>query len=210
MTEKSETRLSYKDYRDLAIQSGLEFLPGIGPALSSAYFGRKQELRFKRIEGFYKGLGQEMEALKGHIMFKEINKDNREDIAIMIERLNDEIEKASQQLKKQFMINFFINYMDVKNTLSNSDSDLFFEMLSELNTRELYSLKSTYENGSTSGIVLSSDESRARIYRLVNYGLLEIEEANSRPSDSFQKMLNTSIRVTRLGSDFYKFCLYPN
>ncbi|MUV39434.1 hypothetical protein JNUCC1_03312 [Lentibacillus sp. JNUCC-1] len=208
MTEEHNTKLGFKEYRDLTIQSGLELIPVIGPTLSTAYFGRKQELRFKRIENFYQELSKKINELDSSIQFKNINNDNKDDITSMIEMLNDEIEKQSQQNKLKYFINYFINYMSINNEDHYIRYDLFFEILKDLSVSDLGHLKNFSENGYTSGILLTRDETRARIFRLRNYGLLEIidfsKSISKHSADNFE---NKKISITRFGDSFYDFCL---
>ena len=51
---KENEHLSAIEQRDLVIQAGMQAIPYVGSSLATLYFGRKQDLRFKRLETFYK------------------------------------------------------------------------------------------------------------------------------------------------------------
>lgn len=59
---KEDEHLSAREKRDLVIQAGIQAIPHVGSALATLYFGRKQELRFKRLETFYKYFATECTA----------------------------------------------------------------------------------------------------------------------------------------------------
>ncbi|WP_079708577.1 hypothetical protein [Paraliobacillus ryukyuensis] len=208
--DKNNVKLGYVEYRDLTIQTGLQFLPVFGPAISTAYYGYKQEKRFKRIESFYSDLASKLEKLESDIEFKDIDKENEDDIISMVEQLNDEIEKQSQQNKKEFYENYFINYMKKNNDDYRYNYQLFFEMLKNISETTLWTLKDFYKDVPKSAIVLSNDSSRARIYTLINYGLLELEDETTVRNEPifYPKTQNDRINITKLGRDFHHFCLY--
>ena len=56
-------KLNFAETRDIVIESGLQLIPGVGGAISSAYFGVKQAKEFKRLENFYKLLSEELETI---------------------------------------------------------------------------------------------------------------------------------------------------
>lgn len=48
----TKENLNFREGLDIAIDTGLQLIPGVGGAISSAYFGTKQAKQFKRIEKF--------------------------------------------------------------------------------------------------------------------------------------------------------------
>lgn len=214
MKDNNKTKMTLKDYRDLTIQSGLQLLPFVGPSISSAYFGYKQEIRFKRIEEFYKELAVKIGTLGEDNELIEVNEENKDEIISMVERMNDEIEKQSQQSKKQFFINYFVNYMDKNKRDIHHFRDLYFQMLKELNYSHLMKLKDLYNDGPSNGISLTFDHFRASAYSLMNYGLIKQEEAQTpqRPGDSYfpnpyRIYEGVEFSISNLGRGFHDFCL---
>ncbi|MFP3607590.1 hypothetical protein, partial [Paraburkholderia sp. SIMBA_053] len=53
--------------KDLIIEAGLQLIPNVGGALATVIFGRKQEKRYSRLEGFYNQLASEVEGIKSSI-----------------------------------------------------------------------------------------------------------------------------------------------
>lgn len=214
MNDDIKSKLGLKEYRDLTIQSGLQLIPGIGSALSSAYFGYKQEIRFKRIEEFYKDLAKRVEELGDRIELIIVDENNKETIISMIEQMNDEIEKISQQSKKQFFINYFINYMDKNKRDIHHFRGLYFQILKELNYSHLMKLKDLYNEGPSNGISLTFDNFRASAYSLMNYGLIKQEGVKppQRTGDSYfpnpyRIYEGIEFRISNLGRRFHDFCL---
>lgn len=205
-------KLGFKDYRDLTIKTCLESIPYIGSPISSAYFGYKEEIRFKRIEQFYEDLADRMDKIEENFNPISIDTYNKDEVISMIESLNDEIEKQSQQHKKTYFINYFIKYVDERNKTSNDDKLLFFEILKELNRLDIQALKIFHEDKSNLNIKSSNDNDRVIINKLSNYGLLNItgrEDRESGTNSFYNRDYNDNLlyKVSLLGAEFCEFCL---
>ncbi len=66
--------LSAKEKRELVIQAGMQVIPYVGSSLATLYYGRKQEIRFKRLEIFCKEFAEEISDLKDKIASPEASR----------------------------------------------------------------------------------------------------------------------------------------
>ena len=113
-------KLSADEKMNLAVQSGLQLLPfGIGGAISSIYFGVKNEKRFKRIERFYSEIAQELKDYNKNELKEIRDKINllthqdKEAFGYILEEFNDKIEQEYASYK----INILKKYL--KSTLKD-------------------------------------------------------------------------------------------
>ena len=98
---KENEHLSAMEKRDLVIQAGMQAIPYVGSSLATLYFGRKQELRFKRLQTFYKEVAEEVSDLKDKIASPEAY--DKEALTAIIEELNEKIEHEQVQEKREFL-----------------------------------------------------------------------------------------------------------
>lgn len=115
----NDDKLTPKEKSEIAIQTGLQLVPYVGSALSTAYFATKQEKRFKRIESFYQELSDKLSSIETNL--PAIYEHDEESLIALIERLNDEIEKESSNHKRQYFRNFFIRMLQTPTLANNYD-----------------------------------------------------------------------------------------
>lgn len=116
---KLNNKLTPKEKFEIAVQSGLQIVPWVGGALSTAYFSTKQERRFKRIESFYQELAEKIETGEHSIL--PLGSHDEESLIAIIERLNDQIEKESSEEKRMYFKNFFIHLLQTQTSQKNYD-----------------------------------------------------------------------------------------
>lgn len=97
-------KLTSTEQRDIYIQAGLEAIPYIGGSISTLYFGRKQELRFRRIEEFYRRIAAEF---KGEAL--NLSNIDQQKLVALIETIHDNVEKEINDEKIDYFKNCFIN-----------------------------------------------------------------------------------------------------
>ena len=112
--------LSGKERNENAIEVGLQLIPGVGGALATLYFGRKQEIRFKRLEDFYSQLSDELRKIQDR--FPPIEKHDEELLLSILEKLNDKIEKESIHEKLSYLKRYLRNTLLQPVTEENFDN----------------------------------------------------------------------------------------
>jgi hypothetical protein len=56
----NKEKLNFKEKMEIVVNAGLQMIPSVGGALSTLYFGYKQEQRFKRVEKTLKEVANEL------------------------------------------------------------------------------------------------------------------------------------------------------
>ena len=189
---------------------GIAAIPVVGGALSTIYFDVKGKIRFKRIEKFYKELAIEVEKIQDQI--SDIDNFDQEAVAVIIEEINEKIEKEYDEKKIEFIKNYF------KNTLINPiDKNNFDERRFLLNTLSKMSLlecdimtflKEKKSQTKVENIKLGEIDQNiiiGAIDRLKNYGFLNsIRKVTSYGKD---ERLGVMVKLNEFGEKFIMFCL---
>ena len=95
-----ELELTGKEKNSVGRQAGLKLIPGVGGALSGLYYGRKQEIRFKRIEKFYQELSMQLKDIESKLL--PIEKHDQETLLALIEEINEKIEHEHREEKQKY------------------------------------------------------------------------------------------------------------
>ncbi|CAK8725349.1 hypothetical protein KKHLCK_16490 [Candidatus Electrothrix laxa] len=208
-------KLSGKERNENAIEAGLQLIPGVGGALATLYFGRKQEIRFKRLEDFYSQLSDELLKIKDK--FPPIEKHDQESLLSILEKLNEEIEKESIQYKINHLKIFFKNNILSPVTEENFDNrTVFLNIISDLTVFEcevLLKINSLKENESISAFDISkaTDEDNyytgSAIHRLRNFGLIGKDSKGITYRENLDSALLDRFKVSDFGKNFIQFCM---
>lgn len=205
--------LTTKEKAILDVQSAIQMIPYVGSSIATLYFGYKQEIRFKRLEFFYKELAKEIEEIKEEI--KEINKQDKESFLFILEELNESVEKE-YRLEK---INFFKNYF--KNTLKNpvnktnfDERQYFLNILKSMTLLESSILKFliNIKNEPTEirNINLNKIDQYAiigSVEKLKSYGFSESQTISVMIGTGQDNRLKEKIKLSNFGIKFYNFCI---
>lgn len=200
--------LTFKEKRDLAIQSGMQLLPYVGGALSSLYFGAKQERRIKRIESFYQEISSEISALKDKI--KPVENNNSEELEFLLELLHEKIEVEATQQKRLCYKNYFKNSLIVPLENQFDTRRYFLDSLSSMSLLELELLAFIKnEKSTTVGCVEKKGTDQyaiiGAIERLRSRGFLKSSQQGlSTSGDNFQRC---SVSLSDTGKEFHDFCI---
>ncbi len=209
---KEEEQLSNTEKRDLVIQAGIQAIPYVGSSLATLYFGRKQELRFKRLETFYKEVADEVRGLKDKIAPLEAH--DKEALAAIFEELNEKIESEQVQEKREFLKAYLKNTL-IHPVKGNYDERRFFlDTLGAMNLLECELLIDLYNNIEpviVEAIQKPSTDQYAivgAIGRLKAYGFLvstlPIPAVFGGTTTDF---LDEEVKVSNYGKRFCEFCL---
>ena len=223
MSAKEESKVSAKDKFDLAVQAGLQLIPGgIGGAISNIYFGLKQEKRFKRIERFYSELAEELKIIHDKDL-KEmrdnidlLNNYDKEAFAFIIEDFNDNIEREFTSQK----VNIFKRYL--KSTLKdpvtgeNFDKRKFLldaisamsiiecEILGYIyNHNDFIGVQSVIKKGIDKYEILGAINRLKSLGFIITYQCFYVTDDLKGAETDFQE----NIEISSLGREFCEFCL---
>lgn len=211
MADSKEEHLSTSEKRDLVIQAGMQYIPYVGSALATLYFGRKQELRFKRLETFYKEVAEEVSDLKDKIAPPEAH--DKEALAAIFEEINEKVEHEQVQKKREFLKAY------LKNTLihpikGNYDERRFFlDTLDSMSLLEcellglLYKKTEPVRVGALQKPGVDQYAIVGAIGRLKTYGFLVSGQTSINIGGGEDNILFEIVKVSDFGGHFCEFCL---
>ena len=208
MVKTNPDGLTPRDYVDLALEAGIGSIPAIGGPLATMYFGSKNEKRLKRIERFYQELNQKVDKLKEKIPEPQAGI-NRDQLMGVLESINDEMETARVQAKRDLFQHLYVNCLKGINQTTWDQEEFFETALSELNTNEIRILLFLHQkpiNSSTGNIKaegIAQELTDGYLFHLVNLGLVRrflqgITIGNQSSGSEYR------YQVTQLGRDFVK------
>jgi len=190
---------------------GIAAIPYIGGPLSAIYFDIKGRVRFRRIENFYKDLAKEVEVIQDQI--PDIDNFGKEEMAAIIEEVNEKVEREHCEKKIQYIKNYFKNSLVNPVTKDNFDERRFFlDVLSEMTLLEcdilLFLNEHRDEDVDINGLKSEDADKyavRGAIGRLVNYGfIISIRKGLTFGGDT---ILGTGAKINDFGKKFLEFCL---
>jgi len=213
MSDSKESEcLSATEKRDLVIQAGIEAIPYVGSSLATLYFGRKQELRFKRLETFYKEFAEEVHDLKDRIASPEAH--DKEAIAAIIEELNEKIEREQVQEKREFLKAYLKNTLIHPATKGNYDERRFFlDTLGAMSLLDCELLAFLYkkQEGIKVGAIQKPGVDQYAIVggvgRLKTFGFLVSGQVSITIGGGADNILSEILKVSDFGRRFCEFCL---
>lgn len=213
VTEKENTEIEKEviDTISSTVAYGIAAIPVVGGSLSAIYFDIKGRIRFKRIEKFYRDLAKEVNEIKDQI--PTIDNFGKEEIAAIIEEINEKVEKEHSEKKIKYIKNYFKNSLVDPVTKDNFDERRFFlDVLSEMTLLECDILLFLNEH-SDERVGINKIESenadryaiRGAIGRLVNYGFV----ISIRRGITFggNDTAGTEAKINDFGKRFLEFCL---
>ena len=209
---KEDEHLSTAENRDLVIQAGIQAIPYVGSSLATLYFGRKQELRFKRLETFYKEIAEEVDDLKDRIAPPEAH--DKEAFSAIFEELNEKIEREQVQKKREFLKAYLKNTLIYPIKGNNYDERHFFlDTLGSMNLLECELLGYLYKKTEPVGVgaLQKSGVDQYAIVgavgRLKTYGFLVSGQVSINIGGGEDNILLEKVKVSDFGRRFCEFCL---
>jgi hypothetical protein len=205
-------KLNAIEKAEITIQSSLQLIPYIGGALASAYFGTKQEKRFKRIESFYQELAEQIQNLK--LQFSPITSHDEEKLIALIEELNEKIEREHSQKKRNYFKKYLISTLATPTDNNFDERRYFLDTLFNMTTVECILLVVGYESYALSLKAFQDDKDIpidpyvfvGAVNRLKNYGFLK---TNFKPTnfDGIYNSFDEIFSITDFGRRFVEYCL---
>ncbi len=215
--------LSGREKMRLATQSLLEVIPYVGGSLSTAYFGYKQEIRFKRLEQFYKEMAEKIE--KEDISLVDIDEHDKEALFALVEQVNNQVEREVIEEKLECLKNIAVNSLSEPTTIENYDRrHSFLNALREMTRLDLAVMHECFQEERSRVIdldVIDTDNEEnvfslfASSGRLESFGFLKVGSVNvvalgnspEEGGDFDDERINRFVEISPLGIRFYKFCL---
>lgn len=207
MTEK----LSLKEKAEIAIQTGLQLVPYVGPSLSAAYFGTKQEKRFKRIESFYQEFSEEIKQL--NLQLPPIDIHDKEKLVSIMEELNDKIEREHSEQKRNYFKKYLFSTLNSPTTNNFDERRFFLDALANMTLLEcdilmfLHQQREFIKVGSISADGINQYAIVGAIGRLKTYGLLRSETHSFSIGGGSDNALNEAVIISDFGLRFIHYCL---
>lgn len=213
-----ELSLDSKEKKELAKQALLELIPYVGGSLSTAYYGYKQEIRFKRLEKFYKNVSDKL-ANRG-VKLTPINDHDKNALMAIIEELNETVENEIIEEKREFLHNYFQNLLTTPTKESNyEERRSFLNALADMTFGECILLSDVKIEGRTmiKDLGLAKDHDIFVLYASVNklesFGYLKSNQSNyvfndSKEGEKLEDERSLKIiEVSPLGEKFIEFCI---
>lgn len=213
--DESNDKLHGKDYAWLAVEAAVASIPTVGSALQTAYFGAKNEKRFKRVEDFYKHLSEDVEQLKDQLTTSDEIHQYSEQISQYMEKVNDVIESNPTFTKRSMLRTGFLNILKSPSTINWEQEEYFTSIIPQVDLtdiRILIGLRPLDQNkwAQIPNIVAAFDGKLDKFYltglceRLTNFGLVE-KRYGSISMQPNGTIIETYYRITNLGKKFLMF-----
>lgn len=207
-------KLSRREKIDIVVESGLQMIPTIGGALATAYFGTKNEKRFKRIESFYEELAQELKEMEYRL--KSIRIHDEDALIAIIERLNEKIEIEVLEEKRSYFKRFLLSVLEESTNKQNFDERRYFiDTLADMTLLEIelivYLTSLSKSNPVVVGTIRKPGINQSVIVgavgRLKNYGFINAFTQSISIGGNVNNALNEAIMLNEFGWRFFNFCL---
>lgn len=208
----ADESLSTSEKRDLAIQTGMQLIPYVGGSLCTAYFGFKQEKRFKRIESFYAELANELKDIKDAI--PSIDKQNGPALEAIVDSLHEKVEAEPTDEKRAYFRRYLKSTLKNPVTTDFDERKFFLNSLDEMTLLECELLAFLTKNGPTQVGALSKPgvEQYAivgAIGRLKSRGFVATTQNSFAIGGGADNSLQEIASVSAFGAKFHAFCIAP-
>ncbi|WP_157087727.1 hypothetical protein [Oceanobacillus damuensis] len=209
----NDEKLSGRKKFDIIVESGLQLIPTVGGPLATAYFGTKNEKRFKRIESFYEEFSRQMQEID--YRFKSIKSHDEDALIAIIERLNEKIEQEVLEKKRSYFKNFLKHTLSESTNKNNFDERRYFiDTLADMTLLEvelLNYLKSIHPDMTLVGSINKPGVEQPVIVgavgRIKNYGFINASQQSMTIGNGSDNALNQAISLNSFGQKFIGFCL---
>ena len=212
MKRNDNGKLTGAEERELVLQAGIQAIPHIGSSLSTLYFGKKQALRFKRLESFYTDLVRDISNISDQIVSME--KQNTEAFIAILENLHERVEAEHSKEKRQFLKNYFKNTLRYPVTTDFDKRKYFLDTIAEMTLLEceMLSFLCVQSGCIAVGKIKKSNTDQYAIVGAINclksYGFIMAFQGNfSIGSGREDNVLQEEVQVSTFGREFRNFCL---
>ena len=213
-----EDSLNFNEYGELALEGIIASIPSVGAALQTAYFGRKNEKRFKRIESFYNELSKDINKLHAQMATSEQIDSISNELSDFMEATNDIIESQSSLAKQSMLHNAFLNILNSPQSVNWSENRFFMSTVRQIDEIDLKIMSAIKDIPANRWATPSNVELFASIdhffaigllERLTNFGYLEKRLGSITMNDTQGTTIDTYYTITNLGKRFLDFMMQP-
>lgn len=207
-----DDKLTKKEKMEITIQSGLQLIPYIGGALSTLYFGTKQEKKFKRIESFYQEFASQIKQLQLQLPPVQIH--DPDQLSALIEELNEKVEREHTEQKRTYLKRYLLSTLSLPTNNLNFDERRFFlDLLNNMTLLEcdllvfLYQHKQPLRVGNINKPGVNQYAIVGAIGRLKMYGLLRSLTTTLNIGGGRDNALEENVSLSDYGIRFIHYCL---
>ena len=172
MTSEDEG-LNWRDYGSLALEGIIASIPTVGAALQTAYFGSKNERRFKRIESFYNELSKSIGELQSQVATNDQLSRISNELSDFIETTNGIIESQSSFAKRSMLHNAFLNILTSPEAVDWSKSNFFMSTVPQIDMIDLQIMFAIQKIPSNRWVIPEEVERTLSLDHFFSIGLLE-------------------------------------
>ncbi len=196
--------------REIIIQAAIESIPYVGAALSTLYYGNKQEKRFKRLESFYQEIRQEINASKEKLA--DVDEQDEDSLSALLEDLNEKVESEHTKIKRECYKRYFKNTLKFPVTNNFDERKLILDTLAALTPLqlEIIAFLAAQKNKMLSRSINKEGVDPALIHGLVSslkvYGIIDSQFAYMQLS-SANSRTDEHIWLSDFGKNFHQFCI---
>jgi hypothetical protein len=203
--------LTTAEQRDVVIQAGIQAIPYVGGSLATLYFGKKQEIRFKRLETFYQEVSEELEDLKSTIASPD--KHNQDELRAILEELNEVVETEQSAEKRNYLKNYLKNTLVHPVSGNYDERKAFLQTLSTMTLIEceilgfLYKQATPMKVGAIQKQGVEQYSIIGAVGRLKTFGFLTAFQTQLAIGGGIDNSLTEAVSISPLGKRFCEFCL---
>lgn len=217
MKSDNSENLNTGEITSLTLEALVGSLPYVGPFLQTAYFGAKNEKRFKRIETFYTGLSQDMQRLESSMATAAEIAAVSDELAEFMEATNNIIESQSSLAKRSMLHNAFLTILTSPTKIEWSETRFFMFTVPQIDMTDLRIMVNIRNLPADHWATVETVEQYLQLdhfftvgllERLVNFGYLYKRLGNISMKASGTE-IDTAFRITGLGSRFLDFTMEP-
>ncbi|PEE79386.1 hypothetical protein CN543_28915 [Bacillus toyonensis] len=205
-----DDKLTWKDKLNITVEAGLQLVPYVGGALATAYYGTKQEKRFKRIESLYREFSEEIEQLK--LQLPPVDIHDQDKLISLIEEFNEKVERESTDQKREYFKKYLYSTLSSPTNENFDERRFFLDTLSSMTLLECeLLLYIKHQNkpvvvGHIDKIGVDQYAIVGSIGRLRMYGFLKYKSDNFMFNGTDSALLDSFI-ISDFGTNFIDYCL---
>jgi len=209
----NETSLPAKTYASLVVEAGVNAIPVVGGSLATLYFGRKQEIRFAKLEQFYHEMSEMLKVVEVRIIGLE--KQNIESLAEIIDEINEAVLYDITESRRTYLRHCFFNTL-CGNTENKSDKlRCFIRTLRILTNQQIQIISDLLKAPIGHGCKYMEDdktganEFNASLESLRSHGFINANmHGTIRPGINWGHI--TLYSLSEFGREFAVYCLADN